>query len=98
MIYLSEIKNVDITDIINIIKEKNKNADVEKVIKAYEFAKKKDYLQKQVDEYEKNGYAYTLDPQRQKYFSEFIREKISEGICTREELKQACLDNGMTLA
>ncbi len=65
---------------------------------AYEFAKKKEYLQRQAEEYEKNGYAFTLDPQRQKYFSEFIREKISEGICTRDELKQACIDNGMTFA
>ena len=37
---MSEVKNVDINDIINVVKEKNKNADIEQIVKAYEFAKK----------------------------------------------------------
>ncbi|MBD5137785.1 MAG: winged helix DNA-binding domain-containing protein [Ruminococcus sp.] len=64
---------------------------------AYMFAKTKEYYAKEVEEYQKSGFAWSLTPERQKYFSQFIIQKVSEGICTREELKQACLDNGMTL-
>ena len=37
---MSEVKKVDINDIINVVKEKNRNADVQEIVKAYEFAKK----------------------------------------------------------
>jgi hypothetical protein len=49
-----------------------------------------------------NGYVHhitrdwTLTPERQKYFADFIVKKVAEGVCSREDLKQACLDNGMT--
>lgn len=65
---------------------------------AYKFAKTKEYYSAEVEEYQKRGFAWSLTPERQKYFSQFIIQKVSEGICSREKLKQACLDNGMTLS
>ncbi len=63
---------------------------------AYQYVKEKEGYEAQAEEYRKHGFAWTLMPQRQKYFSQFIREKIMEGICTRDELKQACMEHGMT--
>jgi hypothetical protein len=40
--------------------------------------------------------AWMITPERQKYFSDFIVKKVSEGICNREELKLACAEYGMT--
>ena len=54
---MSEIKNVDINDIVNVVKEKNRNADVEQVIKAYEFAKKM-----HGDQCRKSGEPYIIHP------------------------------------
>lgn len=66
--------------------------------KAYEFAKAKgDAYRKDTEDYRKNGFAWTLSPERQQYFSRFIIQKVSEGVRTREELKQACTDHGMTV-
>lgn len=39
---------------------------------------------------------WTLTPERQKYWSAFIVDKVKEGICEREELKKACAQSGMT--
>lgn len=39
---------------------------------------------------------WTLTPERQKHFANFIVQKISEGICTRDDLREVCLLNGMT--
>lgn len=63
---------------------------------AYEFAKNKEAYSKETDEYRKNGYAWTLIPERQQYFSRFIVEKVAEGVCTRDALKRACFEYGMT--
>lgn len=64
---------------------------------AYEFAKAKgDAYFNATEEYRKNGFAWTLSPERQQYFSRFIVQKVSEGVCTRETIKQACFDHGMT--
>lgn len=47
------------------------------------------------------GYVYrpiqdwAMTPEQQKYFSELIVKKVSEGVCTREDLKAACMENGM---
>lgn len=65
--------------------------------KAYEFAKAKgDAYLKATEEYQKNGFAWTLSPERQQYFSRLIVQKVAEGVCTRDALKQACFDHGMT--
>lgn len=39
---------------------------------------------------------WTLTPERQKYWSDFIVNKVKEGVCERDELKKACTQNGMT--
>ncbi len=38
---------------------------------------------------------WTLTPERQKYYAQFIVKKVSDGVITREDLKAACLDEGM---
>jgi hypothetical protein len=39
---------------------------------------------------------WTLTPERQKYFSHVILDTLKDGAMTREELKEVCLENGMT--
>lgn len=39
---------------------------------------------------------WTLTPERQKYWSAYIVEKVKEGICEREALKKACTQYGMS--
>ena len=63
---------------------------------AYQYVQAKEAYAEQAEEYRKNGSAWTLSPERQKYFSQLICQKIAEGVHTREELKQACVENGMT--
>lgn len=63
---------------------------------AYQYVKEKEGYEAQAEEYRKHGFAWTLTPERQKYFSQLIRQKIAEGICTRDDLKQACIGHGMT--
>lgn len=64
---------------------------------AYQFAKAKgDAYRKETEEYRENGFAWTLSPERQQYFSRFIVQKVAEGVRTRDALKQACIDHGMT--
>lgn len=65
---------------------------------AYEYAKTKEYCSEEIREYQKNGFAWSLTPERQRYFSQFIIQKILDGVCTREELKEACLEHGMSLS
>lgn len=65
---------------------------------AYQYIKTKPAYKKQAEEYQKNGFSWTLLPERQCYFSQLIRQKIAEGVCTRDELKQVCFENGMTQA
>ena len=52
-----------------------------------QYLQEKEAYTAQVEEYRKNGFAWTLTPERQKYFSDFICQKVGEGLCTREELK-----------
>lgn len=61
-----------------------------------QYLQEKEAYTAQVEEYRKNGFAWTLTPERQKYFSDFICQKVGEGLCTREELKEACSRQGMT--
>lgn len=39
---------------------------------------------------------WTLTPERQRYWSEFIIEQVKKGVCEREALKNACTESGMT--
>lgn len=55
-----------------------------------------DYPEEIFEEYRKNGGAWTLSPEDQRKWSRFILEKVAEGICEREELKDVCAANGMT--
>lgn len=64
--------------------------------KTYQYVREKEGYSEAAEEYRKNGFAWVLVPERQKYFSQFVLKKISEGICTREELKEVCAKNGMT--
>lgn len=49
-----------------------------------------------------NGYRHyitkewTLTSERQRYFSDLIIQKVNEGICTRDDLRETCISNGMT--
>ncbi|MDE6874829.1 MAG: winged helix DNA-binding domain-containing protein [Lachnospiraceae bacterium] len=62
----------------------------------YQYVREKEGYSEAAEEYRKNGFAWVFVPERQKYFSQFVLKKISEGICTREELKEVCAKNGMT--
>lgn len=48
--------------------------------------------------WEKDGCAWTLTPERQRFWSEFILRQVAEGIEEREALKEACRNAGMTAA
>lgn len=50
-----------------------------------------------LENYRKNGYAWTLSPDEQREWSRFIIHKVSEGIFDRKELKTECLNAGMSV-
>ncbi len=54
---MSEVKQVEINDVIDIVKQNNKNANVDKILKAYEFAKKMHSSQ-----FRKSGEPYIIHP------------------------------------
>ena len=54
---MSEVKQFEIEDVINAVKEKNKNADTKQIMKAYEFAKKMHSSQ-----FRKSGEPYIIHP------------------------------------
>lgn len=56
-----------------------------------------DYLSKQWKGYVNSiTNEWMLTPERQSFFVDFIIDKVREGVCTREDLKIACMNNGMT--
>lgn len=46
--------------------------------------------------WERDGCAWTLPPERQKYWSEFVLGQVADGVENREELKEVCRAAGMT--
>lgn len=62
----------------------------------YQYVREKEGYAEAAEEYRKNGFAWVFTPERQKYFSQLVLQKIADGIRTREELKEACAKNGMT--
>lgn len=48
--------------------------------------------------WEKDGCAWTLTPERQRHWSEFLLRQVADGIEEREALKEACRNAGMTAA
>ena len=63
---------------------------------AYDYAVRNGAPEELLQEYREKGFAYTLTPEDQLRWSEFIIQKVAEGICEREAIKECCLKNGMT--
>ena len=63
---------------------------------AFDFAVQNGYPEDILQEYREKGFAYTLTPEDQLKWSEFIIKKVAKGMCEREAIKDCCLKNGMT--
>ncbi len=72
---MSEVKNASIIDIINLVKEKSKNANIDKIMEVYEFAEK---MHK--DQCRRSGEPYIIHPVQVAYLLAEL-ELDTETIC-----------------